>query len=355
MRTVLGITKGIGPLNRPIASIEFGFRWNRCSVARARVGAPVYDRCSLALDASRLPSHGAGTCMAASSGNVEEQRWWHVSRDVFVGLYHVVRKNLASLAFVFLATESINFVLNRVFHRLTNEAAMAVLGCSPDMIGNLWWLSQNPNLGNAYQLLTGLVFVLAFPCSVLVKTIQSVYFFFISSEVTSEVSEEVDPGVMSGIKAGIERARSMWPRVKEIVPGVVAVEFLVSLVVVPLQFVSLLVFTLPFTLPIIMSVHVALPVALAEHLRGWDAVKRSRELMKPIQWGASIPFVCIIICQRFIQISKEKLVAILPVRFYYELLEIPLAILALGFAASVMASLARQSLPVVCYSIVTKE
>lgn len=308
------------------------------------------DRSSMRRVHPRHTHSHAGICMAGGSGDVEEvPRWWHVSRDVFVGLYDVVRRNLASLACVFLVTESINFVLNRVFHRLTNEAAMSVLGYSPDMIGNLWWLSQNPSLGYPYQLLAGLVFVLAFPCSVLVKTIQSVYFFFISSEGTREASKE---GNISGIKGGIERTRGMWPRVKELLPQVVAVEFLVSLVVVPLQFASLLVFTLPFTLPIIMSVHVALPVALSEHLRGWDAVKRSRELMKPIQWGASLPFVCIIICQRVIQVSKEKLIALLPVRFYYELLEIPLAILALGFAASVMASLARQSLPYVCYTFV---
>lgn len=135
------------------------------------------------------------------------------------------------------------------------------------------------------------------------------------------------------------------------VPSLFTVELLVSLVVIPLQFASLLVVSLPFTLPIIMSLHVALPVAINQKIKGWKAIQASRELMKPIRWKAAIPFVFIIVVQRLIDLGQGKIISSLPSRFYYELLEIPVGVLIIGFSLSVIASVMRASLPFLLFNM----
>lgn len=238
---------------------------------------------------------------------------------------------------------------------LTDFATMTAvanqfLGVPKEMIGNMWWLSQNPNLMgidafSGYQQLTGLVFIVAFPISVLIKTVQSTYFYSLFS-----MGQKIQgPGLVCMFKNSLKRCTELWPRVQTLVPRIISVELIVSAIVIPLQFASLLVFSLPLTLPIIMSVHVALPVAVYEDKRGWEAVARSRQLMKPILWETAIPFVTIIICQRLVEVLQGKFIASLPQRFYYELLEIPIGIVMIGFALSILTSMARLAMPFVCF------
>lgn len=282
------------------------------------------------------------------SRQVRDKAFQKTTVAIYSDVVSTIKENIHVLLCVYVLTEGIQFLTNRIFHRVTNELAMNMLYIPREVIGNVWWLSQNlsPELvGSAqYQALTGLVFLVAFPASVLIKAIQSVYMY---QALFSD--DNVDN---KGIKKSLGWCRDTWPEVKRIIGRVISVEFLVSLVVIPLQFASLLVFSLPFTLPIIMSVHVALPVAIQEEKRGWDAIKESRALMKTILWQAAIPFVSIIVCQRLIDVFQGKIIASLPGRFYYELLEVPLGIVTLGFAASLLVALARQVLPFSLYKLV---
>lgn len=197
--------------------------------------------------------------------------------------------------------------------------------------------------------------------SVLIKAIQNAYFYYVlcgdygdpGADGTSPKAEEGVriPRPENAFRPAIGWVRSQFGNIRAMAPSLFTVEFLVSLVVIPLQFASLLVFSLPFTLPIIMSVHVALPVAISRKIKGWKAIQASRKLMKPILWQSAIPFVVIIVLQRMIDLAQGKIIASLPSRFYYELLEIPLGILALGFSLSVVVSVMRSSLPFLLFNI----
>lgn len=208
--------------------------------------------------------------------------------------------------------------------------------------------------------------------SVLIKAIQNAYFYYVlcndrgdagrgdrgdRGDVGSTTVEAGNgiPRPENAFRPAIAWARSQFRSVRLMAPSLFTVEFLVSLVVIPLQFASLLVFSLPFTLPIIMSVHVALPVAISRNIKGWKAIQASRKLMKPILWQAAIPFVFIIIVQRMIDLAQGKIIASLPSRFYYELLEIPLGVLALGFSLSVVASVMRSSLPFLLFNVLERD
>ena len=278
------------------------------------------------------------------SGLARDRTFQQTTMAVYSDIVSSIKDNIYVLLCVYVLTEGIQFLTNRLFHRLTNELAINMLYIPRESIGNMWWLSQHLSPETAYHMLTGLVFLVAFPVSVLVKAVQSIYMYrILSSDVTD----------IKGVRAGLGWCTSQWPEVTRVIGRVIPVEFLVSLVVLPLQFASLLVFSLPFTLPILMSVHVALPVAIHQEKKGWDAIKESRTLMKPILWQAAIPFVSIIVCQRLIDVLQGKLIASLPGRFYYELLEVPLGIVTFGFASSLLVALARQVLPFTLYRLTT--
>lgn len=281
---------------------------------------------------------------------------------ILKALIDVVKRHGRALVSIYLVTEAVNFLANRAFHRLTNQIAMSSLAIPEQAIGNVWWLSQNPELlanGSSYQALTASVFLIAFPVSVLIKAVQSAFFYYTLCGKRkrglgeSEESEEsnIIPRPENAFKPALAWLRAQFGHVWALAPSLFTVEFLVSLVVIPLQFASLLVFTLPLTLPIIMSVHVALPAAIRGNIKGWEAIRESRRLMKPVKWQAAVPFVFIIIVQRMIDLGQGKIISSLPSRFYYELLEIPLGILALGFAMSVVASVCRTSLPFVLFDM----
>ncbi len=298
-------------------------------------------------DSEDEPIASSSASSEDQSSRVKDVAFQKTTMNVYSSVVSAIKENIHVLLCVYVLTEGVQFLTNRIFHRVTNELAMNMLYIPREVIGNVWWLSQNmsPELvgSSQYQALTGLVFFLAFPLSVLIKAIQSIYMY----QVLFSDSKDV-----KGVKGSLGWCRDTWPEVKRVIGRVIPVEFLVSLVVIPLQFASLLVFSLPFTLPIIMSVHVALPVAIQEEKRGWDAIRESRALMKPILWQAAIPFVSIIVCQRLIDVLQGKIIASLPGRFYYELLEVPLGIVTLGFASSLLVALARQVLPFSLYKLV---
>ena len=236
--------------------------------------------------------------------------------------------------------------------------AVSMLGISPDAIGNPWWLSTNPALDQmkTYQIITGAVFIVAFPLNVLIRTFQSIYFFLLCKGEAAVAVRA--PGTSKGSmkwKDTFKRCAILFPSVMSLCSSVLLVELFVSVVVVPLQFASLLVFTLPITLPLIMSVQISVPIAIEENTRGLSALKRSRELMKPIKWSASLPFVGIIVSQRLVEMAKEKIIQAIPQRFYFELIEIPLAIIFVGTVISLFLAMARNLMPYACYVIAKEE
>ena len=221
-------------------------------------------------------------------------------------------------------------------------------------IGNLWWLSGNPAVANfdtGYQYLTIGFFLLAFPCNVLLKSIASAATILLCE---SDAGERMKTTVWWNPIRGLTRA---WPIVKSTFGpisktwiSVFAVELLVSAAVIPLQFASLAVVTLPFTLPLILSLQAAAPAAVLEERKGWNALKRSRDLMRGIRWSLALPFVGLVIGQRLLEAGRGWLLGSIPPRFYNELIEIPVAIMLVGGLSSIFLSRMQDVLPWVAFT-----
>lgn len=229
-------------------------------------------------------------------------------------------------------------------------------GITPSAIGNMWWLTGDPSIANfntGYQTLTIIVFLLAFPLNVLLKTLASTATVLVcSTDAGGPLSSSIP---WWKLNQGLSRAFAMlrgsiWPQVKAIWYRVFAVELLVSAAVIPLQFASLAVITLPLTLPLILSLYAAAPAAVLEARQGLGAVWRSRELIKPVRWALAIPFVGLVVAQRALEIGKERAMAALPARFYRELIEIPAVVLIGGLVLTVYVARLQDVMPFVVFS-----
>ena len=268
-----------------------------------------------------------------------------------------VFNNIWPLLLVHLVCDAFIFSLHRISHRITNEMAVNILGggvLSPAAIGNMWWLSSDPAIANfetGYQYLTVTVFLLAFPVNMLLKTLASCATILICRDDVGEMVERTPwwhP--IAGMWRALPAVRAVWPTVASIWTRVFTVELLVSAAAIPLQFASLALITLPLTLPIILALQAAAPAAVLEDRGGIDAIKRSRDLIKPIRWTLAIPFVGLVVGQRLAEAVKGQLLASMPPRFYKELIEIPGGLLIGGLVLSVLLSRMQDVLPYTAFT-----
>lgn len=279
-----------------------------------------------------------------------------------------VKQNIWPLLLVHCICDFLIFFLHRCSHRLTNELAINFLGggaLTPAAIGNMWWLTADAAISNfqtGYQVLTVIVFLLAFPLNIVLKTIGTCFTIFICKEQAGKKVEVPDAaGTTStsttpwwrpflGMKRAAPAVRALSNQVAAVWKRVFVVELLVSAAVIPLQFASLAVITLPLTLPLILSLYSAAPVAALEGLKGLDAVKRSHKLVKPIRWALAVPFVGLVVSARGAEALKGQILAAMPPRFYKELIELPAALLIGGFVLSLLLSRMQDVLPFVAFT-----
>ncbi|EFN58483.1 hypothetical protein CHLNCDRAFT_140505 [Chlorella variabilis] len=249
----------------------------------------------------------------------------------------LVHRNLWPLLTAHAIADAAVFLLHRISHRATNEAAVAFLlggALSPAAIGNMWWLSVDPQLANfqtGYQPLTFVFFLLTFPVVVGVKSWAALATILFCQQAGKGEQED-------GASIG-----SLWGRM-------FLVELLVASAVVPLTFASLAVVTIPLTLPLILDLQGAGPAAAVEGVSGMAAVDRSRALLRSIRWQLAIPFVGLVAARRLLEAAKSTLVNAMPPRFYQELIEIPLVVLVGGTVLSLLVARLQDVLPFVAYT-----
>jgi hypothetical protein len=279
-----------------------------------------------------------------------------------------VKQNIWPLLLVHCICDVLIFLLHRCSHRLTNELAINLLGggaLTPAAIGNMWWLTADPAISNfqtGYQILTVIVFLLAFPLNIVLKTIGTCFTVFICKEQAGKKVEVTNAAgtlltnttpwwrPFLGMKRASPAVHALFSPVAAVWKRVFVVELLVSAAVIPLQFASLAVITLPLTLPLILSLYAAAPVAALEGLKGLDAVKRSHTLVKPIRWALAVPFVGLVVSARGAEALKGQMLAAMPPRFYKELIELPAALLIGGFVVSLLLSRMQDVLPFVAFT-----
>ena len=64
--------------------------------------------------------------------------------------------------------------------------------------------------------------------------------------------------------------------------------------------------------------------------KGWKALEKSKQVVQPLRAAVALPFLGLIIFTRLLDPLKGQALAALPMRYYRELPEIPIA-LYLGF------------------------
>ena len=308
------------------------------------------------IDASSPPTTADATTSSSLSPSQSQVTW----RSLLSNAATQVKQNIWPLLLVHCFCDVLIFFLHRCSHRLTNELAINLLGggaLTPAAIGNMWWLSADPAISNfqtGYQILTIIVFLLAFPLNIVLKTIGTCFTIFICKEEAGKKSgEELKTPwwrPFLGMKRALPAVRALSTQVRQVWKRVFVVELLVSAAVIPLQFASLAVITLPLTLPLILSLYAAAPAAALEGLTGVDAVKRSHKLVKPIRWALAVPFVGLVVSQRGAEALKGQLLAAMPPRFYKELIELPAALLIGGFVLALLLSRMQDVLPFVAFT-----
>lgn len=377
----------------------------RPAVAHKYIGrsfiAHTTPHCKFPPGAGRPPcSSKSLTVAAASAGDLgfdnsrkaRLQRTGHASSHLVQESWKLLKAHVWPIILIFILCDCAIFLNNRISHRLTNEVARRLLQLSPaDMSPNPWYLAPNPAsraFSTAYPYLMGFMFLASFPFTILARTIATSAVALLccqrsktdsaagptadSSDVrTAAVSSDTpQPGATAptapsqdansvgsqshrGVRATLGH---MVSTVQLLQPGVAAVwkrafvvDMLVTLQVLPLQVASLLLVTLPWTLPRLLDLQAANPVAVLDGQEGRKALERSKQLVQPLRAAVALPFLGLILFTRILTPLKGRLLAALPMRYYRELPEIPIA-LYFGFTVlAVIIHRMHDLLPVVVY------
>ncbi|KAI3436805.1 hypothetical protein D9Q98_006215 [Chlorella vulgaris] len=286
-------------------------------------------------------------------------------KEMLLSSVRLVRSTLWPLLLTHATADTAVFLLHRISHRATNEAAVALLmggALTPANIGNMWWLSVDPQLANfqtGYQPLTFVFFLLTFPLVVAVKSWAVLGTVLLCRQAWQPDAAQQQPAdtppplwrqPLRGIRHGIAVLRSLSPQVSALWRRLFVVELLVASAVVPLTFASLAVVTIPFTLPIILDLQGAASAAVVEGVSGMAAVQRSQQLLRSVRWQLAVPFVGLLAARRLLEAAKTTLINAMPPRFYQELVEIPLVVLVGGTLLSVLLNRLADVLPFVAYA-----
>lgn len=293
-----------------------------------------------------------GPDLAGFASSYEQRSTWF--RITAVGC-RKLREHLLPILLVHFLSDCSLFFLHRLCHRATNEVAVRMLTCPglPEAVAHSpWYLVADPSIANfatGYQTLVLGIFALSFPLNVLVKAWATL--------TTLSLCQDDQDGVM------LQLPRSFWSRIgsclREVIQAgraaapswraVWAVELLVAAAVVPLQFASLLVVTLPLTVPLILELQTASPAALFEQKGAWQAIKRSRTLVKKIRFSLAVPFIGAVVLQRLTERIRDLILGLLPTRMFVDVVEVPVIIYVGGLLLATLLLRFQDVLPYAAY------
>eukprot|EP00775_Hariotina_reticulata_P008171 gene8171-8362_t len=182
---------------------------------------------------------------------------------------------------LFLAKDAAAFLLHRFAHRVTNYIAESALGIPISSLGNPWWIMMDAKFMEGhvgYQMLVGFFFLLCLPLNILFNTIA------ISTTAAA------------------------------------------CLAVLPVF----------WAFPRLLGIQLALPAAVLGGARGKQALEASRHLMAGFRSTYAWPFVWLIIAARIVDLVRELVLVSIPVRWWTDVMEVPLAGTALFAVARLL-------------------
>ena len=114
----------------------------------------------------------------------------------------------------------------------------------------------------------------------------------------------------------------------------------------PLQALSMLVFPIFWTLPKILELQLSVPIAISKGLEGNKALDQSREIMRGFSKTYGWPFIGIIVGLRVVDGIRNVMLALMPPRFWQEVIEIPALAIAVCAIAKVFVCRMQDVLPI---------
>ncbi|EIE20138.1 hypothetical protein COCSUDRAFT_57865 [Coccomyxa subellipsoidea C-169] len=271
---------------------------------------------------------------------------------------NILYKNFWPLILIFALTDLSMFVLHRVSHRITNEAAVRFLGGSitHQSVGNLWFLSNNPEIANfqtGYQYLVAVFFLIVFPINILIRSFASTITILYAWKNAGEPNEcpDLKPTFIPPVRYMWANLRCVWPKMRGAVSRVWFVDLLVAVRVLPLQCLSLLLLPLPWTLPRILALQLANPASVVEGWEGDEALKRSDEMtkIKGVKKALLWPYIGLILGMRLVSMGRTPILAAIPGHIIKDVPEIPFIIYCTLMFLSVVLSRLQDVLPLAVF------
>jgi hypothetical protein len=117
----------------------------------------------------------------------------------------------------------------------------------------------------------------------------------------------------------------------------------------PLQAACLAVLPVFWAFPRLLAVQLSLPAAVLGGAQGDKALQRSRQLMERFRSSYAWPYAWLIVAGRVLELVRELVLVSMPVRWWTDVVEVPLAATALFAAARVVLLRLQDLLPLAAY------
>lgn len=151
------------------------------------------------------------------------------------------------------------------------------------------------------------------------------------------------------LQLGLSDAQLTLPTVRHIVKGVWLVDLLFNLWSLPLQAICLAVLPVFWALPRLLDIQLSVPTAVLGGASGQAALQQSKELMSGFRATYAWPFVALIVAGRVVDAVKQVVLVAMPVRWWQEVMELPI-LATVGFAvARLMVARLQDLLPIAMY------
>jgi hypothetical protein len=117
----------------------------------------------------------------------------------------------------------------------------------------------------------------------------------------------------------------------------------------PLQAACLAVLPTFWAFPRLLGVQLSLPAAVLGGAQGNEALQRSRQLMDGFRSSYAWPYAWLIVAGRMLELVRELVLVSMPVRWWTDVIEVPLVATAVFAAARVLLLRLQDLLPLVAY------
>lgn len=153
-----------------------------------------------------------------------------------------------------------------------------------------------------------------------------------------------------GPRASWGMVRAAWAgRVSSALSQLWQVDLRFNAWALPLQAACLAVLPVPWAFPRLLDLQLALPAAALGGARGADALATSRRLMAGFRSAYAWPFIWLIVATRMLELGRELALVSMPLRWWTDVVEVPLAATAAFAVARLLLSRLQDMVPLAAY------